>query len=90
MIKLLEDKTELPSQPWGRKDFFKQESVGVQNESLQDMPLWHADYFALKTIKAQNLRRKLGPSPSLPKRLWIEDQLQQGSSRHRQPQFTWN
>lgn len=33
-------------------------TVGVQNESPQDVPLWNADYFKLKTIKAKKPQKE--------------------------------
>lgn len=37
----------------------------VQNESPQDVPLWHTDYFELKTIEAQKAQDET-LSPALP------------------------
>lgn len=66
MIKPLEDnKTEyLNNLGIGEDD-----SVGVQNESSQYIPLWHADYFKLKQCRLRRLRERVCPSPSLPKRI---------------------
>lgn len=33
--------------------------VGLENESPLDVPLWHAEYFELKIIKAQEVQEEL-------------------------------
>lgn len=38
-------------------------TVRVQNESPQNMPPWHADYFELKTIEAQKAQEELFTYP---------------------------
>lgn len=48
----------------------------------KNVSFWNADYFKLKTIKTQknqNLRKKLWPSPQLPKGTERADLLQEGS-----------
>ena len=58
--------------------------AGVQNESPQNVPPWHADYFQLKTLKAHQtqspslsvlllLPPSLFPSHYLPKGIQIEN-----------------
>lgn len=44
---------------------------GVQGRLPQNVLLWHADYFELKTIKTQHTQEKLLPPPLLPKEIWI-------------------
>lgn len=36
---------------------------GVQNKLPPEVPLWHVDYFDLKTIKAQKTQEELFASP---------------------------
>ena len=36
---------------------------GVQGRLPQNMPLWHVDYFELKTIKVQQTQEELFTSP---------------------------
>lgn len=39
------------------------DGVGVRSESLKNMPPWHADYFYLETIKAQQTQKEFVTSP---------------------------
>ena len=49
---------------WNTKQQFFVIVVGCQNMPPQYMPLWHKDYFELKTIKKQQMPKNLSASPS--------------------------
>lgn len=52
----------------------------VQNKSPQKAPLWPADYFELKTIKAQKTQQEFfNFLPQLLKRIYIEGLVQEES-----------
>lgn len=49
---------------------------GEQNTGVQNVSIWHVDYFELKMIKAQQIHEKLFTFPLLPKIIQIEDLYQ--------------